>query len=409
MHRFVLILTIANCAVAAELNVIYEWKYVDYVWNSEEDRQSAIAEGRYNDTQVFTIDVQKASDGRVFVTTPALFTAGTPATLSTISSSQGPGGPLLQPYPDWSWHMPGNCSGITSVWRVAVDECDRLWVLDSGKIGNANQVCPAQILVFDLITDTLLQRITIPNDISHSPANESLGQLITPVVETEGFDCQRTWVYIADVQGGGLIIWDGWQFLRLDDEVFKADPTATTFSIAGDNFTLADGMFGLALSPRHPLQPRSLFFRPLASLKEYSYAVHDLHRLMFGFDSVNYITSNYEFPSQVTAQAFSREGILFLGLTREIAIACWNMNHPMDDEHVVIVAQNNDTLQFASGVKVSKRGYDDFEEELWVSTNRLQKIYTGTLNVDEVNFRILSARVEDLVQYSKCQSLQFFK
>ncbi|XP_046737183.1 uncharacterized protein LOC124405958 [Diprion similis] len=406
MHRLLLVLTIANCAVAAKLNVIYQWKYIDYVWNSKEHRQWAIAEGRYDYTKIFTIDVQKAPDQRVFVTTPAFNDHGVPATLSTISSRQGPGGPLLKPYPNWSWHIPGNCNGITSVWRVAVDECDRLWVLDSGKIGS-NQVCPAQLLVFDSRTDILQQRITIPNYLSRDPTNQTLGLLITPVVETEDIYCRRAWVYIADVDGGGLIIWDGSWIWRLDDEVFKADPTASTYTIAGENFTVADGIFGLAVSPRNSRHPRRLFFKPLASLKEYSYAVDDLHRLGSRFKSVKYVASNYQLPSQATAQAFSREGILFFGLTKEIAIACWNMNDPMDDEHVVIVAQNNDTLQFASGIKVTKRRHDVLKEDLWVSTNRFQKIFTGTLNYSEINFRILSAPIKVLVKDSECQLPRF--
>lgn len=33
-----------------------------------------------------------------------------------------------------------------------IDECNRLWVMDSGKIGES-QVCPPQLLAFDLMTD----------------------------------------------------------------------------------------------------------------------------------------------------------------------------------------------------------------------------------------------------------------
>lgn len=45
---------------------------------------------------------------------------GVPASLNTISELKGPGGPLLQPYPDWTWAKRGDCNGITSVYRVAV-------------------------------------------------------------------------------------------------------------------------------------------------------------------------------------------------------------------------------------------------------------------------------------------------
>lgn len=44
-----------------------------------------------------------------------------PASVNTISNQRSEAGPLLKPYPDWSWYENNqNCSGITSVFRVAV-------------------------------------------------------------------------------------------------------------------------------------------------------------------------------------------------------------------------------------------------------------------------------------------------
>lgn len=46
--------------------------------------------------------------------------SGVPSSLNVISNKTGDGGPLLEPYPNWSWAKNQNCSGITSVYRVAV-------------------------------------------------------------------------------------------------------------------------------------------------------------------------------------------------------------------------------------------------------------------------------------------------
>lgn len=46
--------------------------------------------------------------------------SGVPSSLNVISNKIGDGGPLLEPYPNWSWAKNQNCSGITSVYRVAV-------------------------------------------------------------------------------------------------------------------------------------------------------------------------------------------------------------------------------------------------------------------------------------------------
>ena len=98
---------------------------------------------------------------RIFVTIPR-FSTGVPITLGTVAPTFGA---LIQPYPDYSWHSShgANCDGITSVLRIAIDECRRLWVLDTGKIGDI-QKCPPQLLVFDLSTNCLIQRYRFPRD-----------------------------------------------------------------------------------------------------------------------------------------------------------------------------------------------------------------------------------------------------
>lgn len=57
-------------------------------------------------------------DGRTFVTIEA--GPGVPATLNTVSKKVGASGPLLCPYPDWSWHVKNDCNVITSVYHIAV-------------------------------------------------------------------------------------------------------------------------------------------------------------------------------------------------------------------------------------------------------------------------------------------------
>lgn len=56
---------------------------------------------------------------------------------------------------------------IISTFRIRVDECDRLWVMDSGLadiLGSPKQWAPNSIAVFDLNTDKLIRRFVIPED-----------------------------------------------------------------------------------------------------------------------------------------------------------------------------------------------------------------------------------------------------
>lgn len=56
-------------------------------------------------------------------------------------------------------------SSIISTFRIRCDECDRLWVMDTGLVdilGNPKQIAPPALVIFDLKTNQLIRRYTIP-------------------------------------------------------------------------------------------------------------------------------------------------------------------------------------------------------------------------------------------------------
>ena len=105
--------------------------------------------------------------------------------------------------------------------------------------------------------------------------------------------------------------------------------------------------------------------------------------------------------SQSAAEAIDRDGIAYFGQMTETTINCWNTATEYGPANIDVVEYNPKTLQFASGVKVidNPRGH----QEVWVLTSRFQKIATGTLNSNEVNFRIQAVKVEDAVAGTKCK------
>lgn len=60
-------------------------------------------------------------------------------------------------------------------------------------------------------------------------------------------------------------------------------------------------------------------------------------------------------PSQSAAQAMDRNGVLFYGLMSETAIGCWNSKNFQEfgGNNLDILVSNQETLQFASGLKVN--------------------------------------------------------
>lgn len=377
--------------LANSLNVIYEWKYFDYDFGSEEARQAAVASGDYDYKNNVAIDVDKWND-LTFVT--ILRDKGVPSSVNVISKKTGKGGPLLKPYPDWNWAKAGNCFGITSVYRVAIDKCDRLWILDTGYNGN-DAVCPPQLLTFDLHTSKLLNRAKIPSNIATNLTTGN-GLLVTPVVDTHGQRCEDTVVYIADVDGYGLIVYNGQSFRRLTSNAFLPDPKALTYTIEGQSFELADGVVGMAFSKTSS----RLYFSPMSSYNFDFARSKELRNSQNG--NVNYQVYNDILSTQASVKAVSDSGAVFFGLVNSTSIGCWNEQKPLVKSNFDVVAANSKTLQFTSGLKVkrSSRG-----EVLWAMTNRYQKVATGTMNFDEVNFRILNAKVKDLICDTRCMPI----
>lgn len=62
---------------------------------------------------------------------------GIPATLNYIplDATYDPS-PKLTPYPSFKGNQLGDCeNGLTTVYRIKADKCDRLWILDVGTYG----------------------------------------------------------------------------------------------------------------------------------------------------------------------------------------------------------------------------------------------------------------------------------
>ncbi|KAL0117138.1 hypothetical protein PUN28_010168 [Cardiocondyla obscurior] len=166
MKYFLLVISVLSMGTTSlsQMRVEYEWKYFDLLWDSPKQRQDAIDSGTYDPKGAFLFDVDKALDGRVFIT--AVRDKGIPVSVLTVSDKHGESGPLLRPYPDWSWYK-DDCKGITGgVYNLEI-KCNHLFIVDGGRIGE-NQLCLPQLLIFDLSTDKLVKRVTVPIEIAHN-------------------------------------------------------------------------------------------------------------------------------------------------------------------------------------------------------------------------------------------------
>lgn len=90
--------------------------------------------------------------------------------------------PLLFPYPSWEANtisadaIEGSLvdnATVVSPLRISVDECDRLWIMDTGLddiYGSSKKIAPPALVIFDLNKDKLIKRYTLsPSVIKGNP------------------------------------------------------------------------------------------------------------------------------------------------------------------------------------------------------------------------------------------------
>ncbi|XP_063230558.1 protein yellow-like [Bacillus rossius redtenbacheri] len=396
---------------ANQLQLRFQWTSPEFVFASEAARQASLAAGTYVPGSPFLLDVDVWSAGhdeKVLVTLPRL-KPGTPATLATVAVRPGAAvdsGPLLFPYPDWTWNHQGHCDAITSVFRVKIDPCGRLWVIDSGVVDivtDFKRICPPQVLVFDVRSNKLVKRYRIPET---DLEDESL--LINIAVDIRDLDgkCRDAVAYIADVTENSLIVYDAnksrsW---RVNSNLFYPYPSAGFFTISGESFDLMDGLFGLALGPI-VRGDRTLYFHSLASYRESWVRTSLLRNESLFQNDVNSVARQFqespgERPSQTAATAMSEDAVLFFNLLSRNTLGCWNSRLPYTSSNLVQLVRDDEALQFVSGMKIVRDRSG--REVLWALSCRFQRLMTGSFDPAEVNFRVLTAPVADLVRGTNC-------
>ncbi|XP_058462814.1 major royal jelly protein 1-like isoform X2 [Malaya genurostris] len=411
-----------------QLKAVTQWKSLDFVFSSPTERAEAIASGRFIPANCVPLDMEVDYNSsplrsRIFVTVPR-FIEGIPVTLGTISSQQGVSGPLIEPYPNAAIQSnPENrrCDGIVSVFRTTIDECNRLWIVDTGKIGD-RRICLPKIVAFDLRSNQIIHRYEIPADQLVCDVSLLVNILVEVRDPPPTGACSKTMAYVADVTAFGLIVYDmsrgkSW---RVTNKLMNPNPDYGTFTIADESFDLMDGILTMALSPRVQFpdfsfnsayrgsrtsyssvlqNDRLLFFHALASISENAVRTSVLQNNTAWEQDVGAMPRAFRVigrrTSQSAPEAMDSNGNLFFGLLSQTAIACWDSTTNYNPHNFRIVAQNLETLQFPSGLKVirNRKGV----EELWVLSCRFQKIMAGTLNTNETNFRIQAMQIPELL------------
>ncbi|KAJ8916781.1 hypothetical protein NQ315_005786 [Exocentrus adspersus] len=342
---------------------------------------------------------------KLFITVPRR-RLGVPSSLNYVSlkKSKNPNRhnvPLI-PYPSWEKNTYPDTSGrgdnFVSVYRVAVDTCDRLWFVDTGTVetlGNVTHAKPTTLIIMDLQTDQIIRQYPIPED----QLRPTTG-LASITLDVEKPDCEDSFAYLPDLGGYGLIVYSyrenrSW---RVSHNYFFLEPLAGEFFIAGHHFQWNDGIFSAELTALKPDGFRDMYFHSMAGTHVYRVSTRVLRnetlatRSYHGNDFEN-IGDKGALYQTSSADIDKSSGIMFMGLVNQNAVGCWNTMRPLNS--ISIVHKDPKRMIYPSDVKI-------YNEKVYVLSNTMPGFLYGRLNYDETNFRVWSNSITDATEGTNC-------
>lgn len=178
---FIIALTAVISCKAATPQLRFAWKEVDFTWDSPEQREAAIKDGVFVKANNLPLGLARWNN-KIFVTVPR-WKNGVASSLNYIDLD-GAQDQLLKPYPslkenlvaDSAKELPSN-SSIISVFRVFVDPCDRLWVMDSGLADILGTLCKLVTLSLSGTYLSHLHILTIYENFPHKCRESGLRRL----------------------------------------------------------------------------------------------------------------------------------------------------------------------------------------------------------------------------------------
>ncbi|KAL5276988.1 Y-e family protein [Megaselia abdita] len=376
---------------SANLKTVNQWNLISYNFPYGMNTNDPEI---YNPMNIVATGVAVAYD-RLFVATPKLF-SGVTSTISTIRKDLLGDSPVLEAFPDWSFHRPGrqnvSCNDLQliSVYRLKIDSCNRLWALDAGisrSLEDFEKTCPPKILVFDLNTNQVVRRIDFPPEVLRG---ESLftNIIIDETTSKPGGTCDDVFIYISDTVEPGIVVYDSVRDMtwRVSHPAMFPDPDFAQSDIQGYKFVLMDGVVGLAFDDQD-----LIYFQPLATDRLFSVSKQVLRAGPIPLNQLLPVKLVGKKSSQGIGLAVttSDKSIVFAPMT-ETAVASYN---PYTNEQSIL-AYDPERLQFIGDMQVSRFN----PGELFIVSSRFHRFFLKNLDGNDINTRILKI---DLPQYTQ--------
>lgn len=314
--------------------------------------------------------------------------------------------PVLIPYPNYEMNtLPTNDEKaeekIVSVFRPSVDACDRLWVIDVGA-ANGTIIGDPRMFIFDLNTDRLLRQFTITKQLRRMDGTTWFPGI---TVDVDPLACDQAFGYMPDI-GWGLVVYSfqDHQAWRLEHNFFYFDPISSMFNFGDIRVEWQDGVFGLALSKRHPDGYRNLYFQSLASTRMFvvnTRVLQSNRSTTETFYEYRHL-GHRSYGMQAASMALDEfTGVVLYALITQDAIGCWNPKRFkwLSVKTTDVVAQSRETLQFPADIKV------DSSSNFWVLSDRMPifRYRVHDFDYTDYNYRVMTAPVSELIKGTVCE------
>ena len=376
---------INSCAKASLPEEVWRWSTPEFDWPNDGGKTEAEyrAKGLYVPENNAIAGIKIFKDD-VYVTVPR-WRHGVPSTLNRIVQSSDGRRALLQPFPNWEMQELTNCNALQYVQSMEIDStCALMYIIDVGRVNIFESVpvntCPPKLVIYDLNRNEVVRVHVFPDAVASHVAN-FLNDIVV--------DRRNRFVYVSDAAGvnasGGIVAYgyDRNSAVRFVGPSTRHEINAETMTINNVTYRLATPSDGIALTP----DGKELFYCALSGYHVYKVATDLLRTLKDSFEfNEEVLELSGTKVSQSDGLVFSRSGRLYFGALANNSIYTWNkeengLNFAIESQH--LLTRNDTTMEWVDTFAFDGKGY------LWFVTNRLDRYITKTMNLDDINFRVM--------------------
>lgn len=352
-----------------KFEVAFQWNYINFTWPTPQDQ----IKHDYEPTDYVIAGIKIYRD-KIYLALPRV-KSGARVTLASIEANAARENALLSPFPGWDVNLGDDCDALHDVQSMEIDESGVMWVLD-GRRTEPTMKCPPKIVLLDLNKNgELISSFVFPDSL----CPQKVGCFLNDIV------VDGDYAYISDTTGSdpGLLVYNRRQdkAWKLRDQTMFGDPTATNFEAQGENFTDVSHINGIALSPFCDAR-RRVYYMAQTSFHIFSISADVARDEESSKRNISkYVEDHGTKQGQSGGMMCDNAGEIYYGLLPLDAVGKWNTSEPL--QNAVVVEENHDVIRWPDSFAFDAQG------NLFLITNSILYFARNTIDVSEVNFRIV--------------------